>query len=238
MKALSFYILWLTALIMISSSISANEARYIVSLRDIDIGELYMDIEFAENKYESALRFNTIGFAQSLFNSTIEANAKGEGLSFEKLTPTQFERIINDDGKKSRIWFNFSEEVIENLNSEPSRPASIDPKSQKGAIDPLTALTYLLRPISEENVCAFRVRLFDGYNSQILTVSEATKRRDGRLQCGGSIQFQHGYIPEQINALDNIIFTILYRPDRTEGAYIVDRLRGKSPYGDFQLLKR
>lgn len=212
--------------------------KYELSMRGIQLGTLSFEHKLEETQYDLNLHFETTGLAGALFNTTINAKTTGDGIVDGVYEPKFASYEISQDDMDISREMSFEDGVLTNYTSSPRLRSTLDPAKQAGAVDPLTALGYVLRPVALENLCKLNIRIFDGITATRITLSQPSKRPDGRMQCQGGYTREHGFSAEQLEQEgDDFFFTALYRVDRQTDDMIIDRIVGESTYGQFQLLR-
>ena len=221
-----------------ATTLIADQDTYSLTVQNLQVGTLKFTHEIKGTEYHSLANFATTGLAGALFNMQISATSNGQGVHQGVYDPKVAQIITTTDGQKSTLDLEFSDGTLTDFRSDPRVVSTIKPETQLGAIDPVTALSYVLRPMPQDRLCQLSVIVFDGVVSNRLVLNRPTLRKDGRFQCSGGIERLAGYSEEQIKAQGDVFyFTVLFRVDPASGGYKFDRLVGQSEYGQFQLLR-
>ncbi len=242
LRSVHTLIRWLIITVFSTLALSANAQElpvtYELSLRSLQLGNLTFSHELKENQYNIDLHFETTGLAGALFDAKIDAQSTGTGIEDRAYEPRSASFAIQQRDENTSHEMTFDKGVLTSFTSNPRLHSKLDPAKQAGAVDPITALGYILRPVAIDRLCKLNVRIFDGVTATRITLSQPSKRPDGRMQCQGNFAREHGFTAEQLDLEgENFFFTALYRVDRESDDMIIDRIVGESTYGQFQLLR-
>jgi hypothetical protein len=111
----------------------------------------------------------------------------------------------------------------------------VDPATQGGTLDPMTALFALLRDVPRADVCRLDVPVFDG--RRVSRVSTRGPKTEGdRIVCDGEYRRVEGFSERQMREKARFPFSITYAPagDR----YRVERIAIDTLYGRATLDRR
>lgn len=242
MKKLQVFILAvLTCFLLLGGFAYADTeiSSYKITLRNMQVGRLVFTHELNGTDYKISADFETEGMAQALFNTKINATSTGIGAQFGAYDPKNVHVEFNQDEIKSSQDITYENGLLVNLITDPRILTHIKPETQMGAVDPLTALGYMLRMLPFDRLCSLHVQVFDGVNAGRFSLSEPSLRKDGRFQCQGG--FERNKIAtddfEEVTDKSTFYLTALYRVDRESGNFIIDRIVGDSIYGQFQMIR-
>lgn len=93
---------------------------------------------------------------------------------------------------------------------EPGAPI-VDPATQKGAVDPLTALYAVLRDTPPQTACQLDLRLFDGHRGSRMTLSNPKAAGTG-ITCTGFYRRIDGYPARELAERPTFSFFVTYQP--------------------------
>ena len=197
-----------------------------ITLAGFSLGSLTLSIEETGPHYEGAARFKTEGFA-GVLNYTFDGTATGSvGAT---LRPVHFASTSHSPRalRHTRIDWEGSAPTLVEVN--PPRDEMVDPATQAGALDPVTALGLLFRDQPAAKVCATSLKVFDGSRSVRLTL-------DGPVTSGTTITCAGDYVRlggDPLTPIDppECPFEIVYRltPD---GRAVFDHLRIPTRFGE------
>lgn len=110
------------------------------------------------------------------------------------------------------------------------RAYDVDPATQKGAVDPLTAMFATLRDVAPGEECRANLDLFDGRRASKLVLGSPQKT-DDTVVCAGEYRRVAGFSPEDMAERTRFPFTLTYAPagDRMRVVEVAaDTLYGKA----------
>ena len=120
-------------------------------------------------------------------------------------------------------------EVVTYTSPTLAGPDAPAPSTQKGSVDPLSAIYGLLRSVAAEDACKVNFDLFDGKrSSRIRTKLKTTE--NGLPVCVGFYERLLGFRPEEVARHKRFDFTMRYRQG-DDGRLNVDNVVFQSIYG-------
>jgi hypothetical protein len=118
----------------------------------------------------------------------------------------------------------------------PPRQGDIDPATQGGTVDPLTALFAVLRKLPEAEACDLKLTLFDGRRRSQVTLGQPDRSGDG-ITCQGEYRRLEGFSPEDMAEKSRFPFTLTYAP-AGEGMVQVEEVAMDTLYGKGRMIRR
>ena len=115
------------------------------------------------------------------------------------------------------------------------KPHWAQPKSQKGAVDPMTAIHLVMGDKSEKTLCKQKFNLFDGARRIEIILSKINIQKNS-AQCRGEYIRQDGYTDEEMKEGKNFPFTINYL--KRDAIYAVESLEIKALRGRTKFTRR
>ncbi len=116
------------------------------------------------------------------------------------------------------------------------RPDDIDPATQGGTVDPLTAVYVVLRDVPAAEACKLKVFLFDGRRrSQV--VLTAPQPVEGGVTCKGEYRRLEGFSAEEMAEKSRFPFTLSFGP-AGEGMLHVTEISMDTLYGKGRMIRR
>lgn len=191
-----------------------QEARFDLVLRGLTIGNLaFTSVETGQN-YALSGRVQTSGLAGMLRKMGYEASTQG------RLTRGGFapQRYAQTGGSGKRV----TEEVLVWQGGVPRlekqnpprapRENPIDPKSQRGTVDTLTAIYATLRDVPKGQECNVNLTLYDGRYRMGLQIGAPKSDAAGNVTCTGQYIRQGGFSAEEMAERVSFPFTLGYQP--------------------------
>jgi hypothetical protein len=189
-------------------------------------------------QYSLAARATSAGLASILSEVSFEGRATGR-LTAQGFVPTRYQEAANTGERVSRAVMEYRRGVPQVQAYDPPqapRPTDIDPATQGGTVDPLTALHAVLREVPHDAVCRVDLAVFDGRRASRVTLSAAQAQGD-RILCPGEYRRVAGFSEGQMQRRTRFPFTITYAPVG-EGRYRVERIVIETLYGRATLDRR
>ena len=212
---------------------SQNEsATYTVTVSGITAGRLDLAITRNGPRYALKSRVASAGLAGLLQPFSVVSTAKGR-LGNGRLQPETYASQSDGAraGRGAEIRYDAGVPTVISAarEEEPDAVPPVDPATQKGAVDPLTATYALLQTLPEAQLCSQSLRIFDGHRASRVTLS-GPEMVDGRPTCAGTYQRVAGYPPRELAKQSTFRFALHYTglPD---GMMQVQELTLDSPYG-------
>ena len=115
------------------------------------------------------------------------------------------------------------------------KPHWAKPKSQKGTVDPMTAIHLIMGDRIEKKLCKQKFNLFDGARRIEITLSKIDIQKNS-AQCRGDYIRQDGYTAEEMKEGKVFPFTINYI--KRENVYAVESLEIKALRGRTKFTRR
>lgn len=218
-------------------------SRYKLTVQNLQVGEVVFGHDLSELGYKVTLDFKTKGLAGALFDTNLHATTTGKGNLFGLYAPQSAQIEMVNNGDKTAQNMVYANSNLKTLTTSPPLIGPPNPAQHPNAVDPLTALTYVLRPMPFEQLCELHIQVYDGLMSGYISLSKPTLRPDGRYQCKGGFQRDLASEPNPMQTVSDEVapgtyyLNVLYRLDRVSGTYIVDRLVGKGSFGMFQMVQ-
>jgi Protein of unknown function (DUF3108) len=221
-------LLFLVATTGSAGATSSTQLRFDLTLARIRIGELTVRTNEAGYRYEAGAQFATAGLA-GLLDYMFEGIASGTIETGAAPSPEFFSATSRSPRALRHTRIDWDEGRPQFVAVDPPRDVAVDPATQVGAVDPVSALAILFheRPASE--ICATSLLIFDGSRSLRLTL-DPPEVRAGEIACTGSYSRIAG---EPFTALDptDFGFEFVYGV-RADGQATIDHVRAPTRFGD------
>ena len=113
---------------------------------------------------------------------------------------------------------------------------ALDPASQKGTVDPQTAIYAAFRDVDAGDVCKLNVQMFDGKRRS--QVRLGNPRPDGEMiKCDGEYRRLKGFSAEDMAEKSRFPFNLFYAKT-SDGRYRVEKVITQTLYGNASLTRR
>lgn len=186
----------------------------------------------------------TAGFASTgllALMRRVQFTARAEGAIENGLPrPSRYEARAEAGRRSGEMAMDYADGIPQvRVDLPPRAPADwqIDPATQGGAVDPISALFVTLRDVAPGAECNRRFRMFDGRRATELTVGPSRPGEDGALTCAGEYRRVAGYPPEDMEERTRFPFTLTLMPSG-DGTLRVVEVEMDSLIGKARLIRR
>jgi hypothetical protein len=210
---------------------------YSVSAFGFRIGTLKMSGHQDAGKYSVEARFHTTGLTRLLrdMGFVMTANGRRAGLAF---SPLRYSEEVNTGHRTSSAQMRYVNGVPVLSGGKVSDGESVilDPATQGGTIDPLTALFLVLRQQPSESLCRIDQPMFDGARRSQIRLKGKTTRGD-TVTCGGYFQRVAGYSADDLANRRKVAFQVTYQSG-PNGLMQAQDVRLQTSYGQVALTRQ
>ena len=224
--------------VMATCPARAEQVTFDLVLMGLTAGQLTYDGSVTGGDYAVSGRLKTTGLAALLKQVRYDATARGR-LSGGTFTPSAYTEDANTGKRQSRSVMKYRRGVPQVTEYQPARkPRSydVDPATQGGTVDPLTALFATLADVAPGKECQVRLRLFDGRRASQLTTG-GRKQAGGKVTCTGEYRRVAGFSPDEMAERVSFPFTLTYAP-QANGTMRVTEVAMQTIYGRGRLVRR
>ena len=188
-------------------------------------------------QYSAAARAQSSGLVSLVQNLSYDARSSGR-ITAGGFVPSRYQESADTGERVSRAVMEYVGGVPQVKSYDPPqerRKRDVDPATQGGTVDPMTAIFALLRDVPRSEVCTLDVPVFDGRRASHVTTA-APKTRGDRIVCDGEYRRVAGFSSRQMREMTRFPFSITYAPagDR----YRVERIAIDTLYGRATLDRR
>lgn len=188
--------------------------------------------------YAVSGRLQTAGVFAFLKKVSYDAQSAGT-VAEGKYTPQRYTEKADTGERQSEAVMEYVDGVPQVKSYNPPRAprkTDVDPASQGGTVDPLTALYATLRDVDPGQECATSVEMFDGRRASRLKLSSPAK--DGEnVVCDGEYRRVAGFSKKDLAKKTSFPFTLTYAPTGT-GKMRVTEIEMDTLYGQARLVRR
>jgi hypothetical protein len=227
--ALAFGILFGT---IPASADQIDSAVFDLTLKGIHAGSLSISGAIDGSNYSASGVLKSGGLVALVRKVRYDARANGT-FRDGRFTPHRYQEDANTGKRQSQSVMEYKNGTPQVKAYNPPRPAyetDVDPATQGGTVDPLTALYAALRDIPAAEACTLKVFMFDGRRrSQVYLKPYKT---DGdTVTCLGEYRRLAGFAAHEMEEKQRFPFRMIYRQAengmlRTE-EIVMDTLYGK-----------
>ena len=210
---------------------------YSVTALGFRIGEMRMSSHQDTRKYSVEARFRTTGLTRLLrkMGFVMQANGRRTGTQF---SPQFYSEKVNTGQRTSSAQMRYANGVPTLSGGKVSDGESpvLDPASQGGTIDPLSALYLVLREQPETTLCQIDQPMFDGARRSQVRLTGKTKRGQ-TIMCNGYFQRIAGYSAADLANRKKVAFRVIYQPG-ANGMMVARDVQLQTTYGQIGLTRQ
>lgn len=212
----------------------AEEAQFDFVLRGIKAGSLAWAGEGeAGGNYVVRAQLKSGGLAALIRTVRYDATARGvitDKGTYVATTYTEDADTGKRQSKSSMSWVKGVPTVRSYQPAREPRPYDVDPATQAGTVDPLTAMFATLRDVAPGQECGVNLKMFDGRRATAIVLG-APKADGANVVCAGEYRRIGGFPPDDMAERTRFPFTLTYAPagDRMQVVEVaMDTLYGKA----------
>lgn len=184
-----------------------------ITLLGIRAASLTFTAREAQGQYRVEGTLQSQGAATAIRRLRYEGTTVGQRRGDRYLPQTYAEET--DTGKRqSAAVMRYKDGVPQVAEHRPPRPAragDLDPATQGGTVDPLTAVFATLRDVDATRACTLSLVIFDGRRRSRVTLSDPQPAGDG-LRCTGEYRRLAGFSADDMAERSRFPFTLQLSP--------------------------
>ncbi len=237
---------WLAIALTLASPAPAerlDEGLYDVHLGGFRVGLVALTGYQNATRYRAEARIESAGLAGLVRRVRYDALSEGAVVA-GRFTPLRYEEDADTGRRQSRSVMEYEGGVPRIVHYESNRDAGdrgapLDPASQGGTLDPMTALYLMLRDATGGEICRLAFEMFDGRRRSRVQfdAAAAAPGEDGSLTCPGEYRRIEGFALRDMGEMQVFPFEVTYDPP-AGGQRRVKRVRIETLYGTAVLLRR
>ena len=215
---------------------AAEQLLFDVYLLGVKAGEVQIDARVGGGRYALTGRLESTGLVGAIrkvrYGATVEGRVRGP-----RFIPEIYGETTDAGSRRNEARMAYRGGVPQVKTYRPARepePYDVDPATQGGTVDPLTALYLALRDRSRREGCSVQTPVFDGRRATRLVVGQV---RGDPLRCAGTFTRIAGYDAEDLAEQREFPFSFRLVPDG-ENRLRVNELELGSLYGRARLVRR
>ena len=224
------------AILIYANTLSAKTEQYSfdVFLWGFKVGELVYSIKKESNQYDISGILRSKGFARVVTKYKFVAQTQGR-LSKSKYYPSSYREKSDTGRRKEEKSIVYHKMIPKITSAKAPKPHWAQPKSQKGTLDPMTAIHLVMGDRIEKALCTQKINLFDGARRIEIILSKINIQKNS-AQCRGDYIRQDGYTDEEMKEGRIFPFTINYI--KRNEIYAVESLEIKALRGRTKFTRR
>lgn len=197
-----------------ASADQQDSAIFDLTLRGIHAGTLSVAGAIEGRGYAATGVLKSGGLVALVRKVRYDARAFGTHAK-GRFTPSRYEEDADTGRRQSQSVMEYRAGVpqVKVYNPpKPPRPGDIDPATQAGTVDPLTAAYAALRDVAPEEACHLKLVMFDGRRRSQVVLADPRPTADGGLTCAGEYRRLEGFSAEEMAEKSRFPFRMTYAP--------------------------
>ena len=210
----------------------STNAEFKVAIRGLTAGTLTVKGNEQGGSYTTTGVLKSGGLVGMLASVTYTANATGSvrGATFR---PSRYDENADTGKRKSKTTMTYSGGVPKVVAGD---TGDLNPSSQKGTVDPQTAIYAAFRDVDKADVCKLDVQMFDGKRRS--QVRLRSPRAEGQMiKCDGEYRRLKGFSAKDMAEKTRFPFNLYYAPTG-DGRYRVEKVVTQTLYGNATMTRR
>ncbi len=229
---------WIAAMTLAAGTAGAEPAVFDLTLRGVPAGALTFVGRETGGRYAVTGRLETGGLAALLRRVRYDAEAEGR-VSRGRFTPQRYAEAADTGRRQSKAVMSYEGGVPQVKVYDPPRRTGdrdLDPATQVGTVDPLTALYATLRDVPAGAECNVRHTMFDGQRRSEVALG-APQAVEGGVACPGEYRRLEGFSAKDMAERSRFPFTVRLEP-AANGTMRVAEVSMVTLYGNARLTRR
>jgi hypothetical protein len=220
------------------AAFAEETAVFDLSIRGFTAGTLSFAGAIDDGRYKVSGRLESAGLVGMVRKVRYDGVAEG-AVRNDRYIPAQYSESADTGKRQSTSVMSYRRGVPQLKVYDPPRAAGdggVDPATQGGTVDPLTAMFAALRDVPAGDECNLRLRLFDGKRgSQVVLGAPVTT--GGGVQCPGEYRRLEGFSAADMAEKTRFPFMMTLVPAEN-GMMRVSEVAMESLYGNARLKRR
>ena len=203
---------------------------YILGLK---LGRLNYAVEYKNNSYSAAGNLRSTGVFSAIAKYSFEASSQGK-IERGVFKPTYYSERSDTGRRKEQKILRYFDHGIELETKKTAKPYWQDPNQQMDALDPMSAIIFILRDQTEANICKQNFAMFDGIRRVGIKFVEGEETTEGNLRCKGIYTRVGGYSAKELKDGTNFPFYVNYQiksDDYRVISFHFTTTRGRAKFG-------
>lgn len=210
----------------------STNAVFKVAIRGLTAGTLTVKGTETGGSYSTSGVLKSGGLVGILAKVTYTASSKGS-VNGSNFSPSRYDENADTGKRKSKTAMTYSGGVPRVVAGD---TGELNPASQKGTVDPQTAIYAAFRDVDAADVCKLNVQMFDGKRRS--QVQLRSPRADGdMIKCDGEYRRLKGFSAKDMAEKTRFPFN-LYYAKTGDGRYRVEKVVTQTLYGNATMTRR
>ncbi|AMY67998.1 DUF3108 domain-containing protein [Frigidibacter mobilis] len=215
-----------------------DSAIFDLHLRGLRAGTLAVSGAINGSSYAASGKLQSTGILAAIKRISYDAKVSGS-VSGARFTPRSYHEKADTGRRQSESVMDYRAGVPQlKVYNPPRKPEDqdIDPATQGGTVDPMTAAYAALRDVPEAEACKLNLTLFDGKRRSQVQLSNPVRQGD-RITCTGEYRRLEGFSDRDMAEKTRFPFRLIYHPAQN-GVLRVGEVQMDTLYGKGVLKRR
>lgn len=215
-----------------------DQARFDLVMLGLTAGSVTFSAEQTDSAYAVTGRLETAGAVAFLKKVSYDARSAGT-VTGGTYVPSRYSEKADTGERQSEAVMEYVDGVPQVKSYNPPRKArksDINPATQGGTVDPLTALYATLRDVAPGEECKISVPMFDGRRASRLSLSAPVRQGDS-VTCQGEYRRVAGFSKSDMKKKTSFPFSLTYTPT-ADGKMRVTEIEMDTLYGQARLIRQ
>ena len=218
--------------------VAAETLEFDISIKGLTAARLLIEGSADGQGYKAGGFLKSAGLLGWVKKIRYDASVAGR-IKAGRYVPQRYSEKADTGKRQSEAVMAYKAGVPQVKSYNPPRPPraeDINPATQGGTVDPLTALFAVLRTVPEAEACTARLVMFDGRRRSQVVLTAPERTGDG-ITCKGEYRRLEGFSPEDMAEKSRFPFTLTYRA-AGEGLVRVEEVSMDTLYGKGRMIRR
>ncbi|APX91138.1 hypothetical protein BV394_12320 [Brevirhabdus pacifica] len=214
-----------------------DKATFDIYLRGIKTGALAFTGVDNGASYAAAGKVESTGLVGAIVKVRYDASSNG-AVKGDRFVPQSYtEKTTGVRNNESVMNFRGGVPQVKKYSPpKPPGPDDVNPATQAGSVDPMTAIYGALRDVPRKDVCDYSVKMFDGKRASKISL-KGPKPTDTGFTCNGAYDRLKGWSPEEMAEKKHFPFTVTYNKIGDD-LYRVSQIDLDTTFGRARMVRR
>ncbi len=216
-----------------------TEARFTVTIAGLRAAELAMQATVTRTGYAAAGNLRSTGLIGLVAPITYQAEVQGRR-SGPRFQPRRYTEAAFTGDRRSAGVMEYRGRTPLLKRYDPPRsldPYGLNPATQAGTVDPMTAIFATLRDQPLAELCRLQLQVFDGARRSQVTVTAPVRQGD-RIACAGEYRRVDGFPPESMAERQSFPFRVTYAPTGQGDLWQVAEIETDTTFGRARITRK
>lgn len=209
-----------------------TQQAFDLSVSGIRVGTVGLAVETDGPRYAARGVLRGSGLFGRFVNLAFDGTARGFAQSNGVLVPQNYVSTRGKGDKTRRVEIAYERGTPSTVTLTPPRPAprpyDLDPTTQTGTMDPITAAAALLPDRPSAQTCGRLITIFDGSRRSQIRLADPQPMQGG-FSCAGVYERLAGYSPRSMEKQTRFDFVLRFREQ--DGIAQVTRIEMETTFG-------